>query len=1145
MSNQPQFYNVSGGLQSDLVYRTNVQAHFLYGTLPPDTEEIVLKIDESTIKSEDLNTYIWWDTTDPANPKFTFPNINTMPEGYILTPREKPLIVSIASKANGNTSQFATATTSVISTDTIDNSYDRPTGVSVERYQDQIALRWSSADSQNLVGYNVYGSVGTGGAGFGYLRLNRDIITKEKSYENVEEYTNLGSEEYSFNTPGATNTGRVRIDAIDSLTREPSSAGVGVLKEFDLIGFDRFKATYSFQAVRVTRKYEFIHNRTFGVARGVLNQDVFSFISNNNPVYYVVTAVYKDSQTQDIYESAYSEELVGLPLPAATDVRGLSIRSDGQVVTDYLVELQKVAPTLSVIPGSTVREIHIEPFANEIQKAYFYMDFVHRAGSFNALLNIDDPDKTGISVSVASSSYKTALKSSLGFSDDVSVQEMINKAFDNLASNYGETRRGFKAATVLQTFYTNDRPVRDLFIMPTTTVRASSSPGSPRFLTSGLTTMRLSQIDSYYNPSKRRYEVKVQMNAEFGGTTGNVPAGALNTIENGVGWKTENEFAATGGTDPASNLELSEMCLRKLSGVDSGTEGGYEATVRSVPNVQDFKVVSAGSPYMHRDFDPASGEHVGGKVDIYVKGSVTRSIRERYAFSYNVVESERFVILNRNENGIVLMSLDNSLSPSNPIDRMISLKKRDSGQNIPLGVVGYLGYNQVEINGGGFDQIPADTFIVGSYRYRTKNAFELNVQPVDSVLSIEGEVSGQLNENTGYKLFEWQDPTIDGYGTSSSEYVEVFQEDGIPTGDFIFNNGDPEEHVLIGEIEEPLNNIGVEIDTIRVYILVGNNQETEYTLGDDYRVVPGDNETPTKIVRINNGAIENGLSVLVEYARRENFTVSYNVNDLVRRVQEAVDLKKHATADVVVKQAVENPLNVSAVVQLKPNAKPEDVDRDIRTSYSRMVGLKGIGEDIHISDVIAAIDNTKGVDFVVQPFGLMTLRDGAMRVREQITNTYTYVPQLADGRTAVYMLNEPLEYSTVTNGGDENIFHGVFQDEKLLNLIKDDVALLQENADSAFIAGRYGVVIKGLSDDDTISAKLGGSPTAQEIQAERERMTANRVFLSLSGNSNYTPSDFEYTVTYQVYGDKSVKDVYVSDIEYLSPGDLTITYRTA
>jgi len=281
----------------------------------------------------------------------------------------------------------------------------------------------------------------------------------------------------------------------------------------------------------------------------------------------------------------------------------------------------------------------------------------------------------------------------------------------------------------------------------------------------------------------------------------------------------------------------------------------------------------------------------------------------------------------------------------------------------------------------------------------------------------------------------------------------------------------------------------------------------------------------------------------VDYEHDENFTMTYVINDVLQRVKNRIANARHTTADVVVKQAFENPLSTETTVQLEANADQITVDSDIRTNVTILTDSKGVGGAIHASDIIASIDNTDGVDFLTQPLTKFTLQDGATRIRDRIISSgYQFLASLSQSTNAVYILTQALPFNTSNGGGTNLVHHGVFMDEIQMEMARslEDVGT---GLEKAWIIGKDGAVIEGYSDDATLEPDFY---TAEAIAEERVNRTANRVVISL----NYgltppdVPSNHSFSATYIVSGSSGVKDIETSQVEYLTPGELTLTYRT-
>jgi hypothetical protein len=298
-------------------------------------------------------------------------------------------------------------------------------------------------------------------------------------------------------------------------------------------------------------------------------------------------------------------------------------------------------------------------------------------------------------------------------------------------------------------------------------------------------------------------------------------------------------------------------------------------------------------------------------------------------------------------------------------------------------------------------------------------------------------------------------------------------------------------------------------------------------------------------VRIQRAAVSlivSGQTVVVDYVHDENFTITYVINDLLQEMQQTIDKSRHTTADVLVKQAVQNPVDIETTVQLKKGATKEKSDPLIRSNVSLIMNQKLIGQGVAQSHIDAAINNMTGVDFNVLPMAKLAYADGAIKLREQILSSAVRLTSLDVGGNEVYTFTDALENPTTDGGGGTTEHRGVFQDDEPMTL----VAVLQRVGDApnqAFIVGSGGVIIAGYSDDATLIAE--GFTTAATIQAERLRRTANHVIISMSAISGDSPVWHKYACSYVVRGDSGTHDITPSQVEFIDLGAFTITYRSA
>ena len=187
-------------------------------------------------------------------------------------------------------------------------------------------------------------------------------------------------------------------------------------------------------------------------------------------------------------------------------------------------------------------------------------------------------------------------------------------------------------------------------------------------------------------------------------------------------------------------------------------------------------------------------------------------------------------------------------------------------------------------------------------------------------------------------------------------------------------------------------------------------------------------------------------------------------------------------------------------------------------------------------------DADPGVIFIIQPFTLMTLMNGAMRLRDSVAPDGIFLSTLSMSNNAVYILQQALPFNTTDGGGPPTIFHGVFMDNLQMtpasSLNSVGTALGQ-----AWIIGSGGAIITGYSDDATLTPQY---ITPSAVAAARLALTANRVVVSLNNGINPpdVPGNHTFSATYIIHNDTGSKDVSTSTVEYLTPGNITITYQT-
>lgn len=1127
MATTPQFHLRDGsGSTSNLVLTTNQERIVLSGSVNPQTIALQVSVNGAPFVSDP-------DLVSLDYTSFTIPNLDVHPDGLPLRPGENTIQIRAIDMVGGVSSTSAASITRVTSLTIADARI--PTGIRMRRRRDAVDILVAKDTSDGFegskfLGYNFYASTSPAGS-TGYFKVNEaPVLESSGIFEEdvLYEYEDTTNWEVGSTDSGPNNI-RIRVTDEDVFGVE-QKVRLDRTYPGESLYVGRLKFTGRLDNYRLQEFVRFRHFRAGGP--GIINSDMFNDVADNEPLYYVVTGVYFDPTTNQEVETPYSQEVLGTPLVIDTLIRDLPGRSKIDVITNFVQAIQRVNQELTLIPGSTTRTATIDPFASEAERIWFLLDFVHRSQSFLTLLQIDDADGDGESDPVESSPYKTALKAALGLNSDQAVQNLIDQQFDKLAGDRQQGRRPARPAIGSVVFYSQQRPMKDVTIPAGTVVYSDADPvnnvPSLRFRVGGTYTLPVKDAEAYYNYITKRYEVRADIIAETVGSEGNRPAGSIKRVTGLSGFSVINTSSTIFGRDRESNAELAERSMLAFTSVDSGTEGGYQSTATSEVGVVKSKVVKSGDALMMRDFDPVRKKHIGGKVDIWVQGVKERDVTERFSFTYEVARNIQCEPLDLST--LKFRVMDSRVTLNSPIMEILhnptlgfGMRNATTGQDFDISGVEILDFQTFKLNTN-IPQPPVniDDVIVADYRFRSSNLHFFKFQPVRRVVSVVGEVSGVLQPNTGYQLYKTDDPLLEGESVLAKNYLAIHQVNGVPSGETITVND--EQHVMIGFIEEPLLSIGINQMTIRVF---SQDRAVEYdgpgSVDPDFEIIEGTPTTPVRIVRTPNSKIQNGQTVSVDYVHDENFTVTYVINDLLHELQKVVDVKKHTTADVLVKQAIHNQIDIETTVQLFNRASKDKVDPLLRTNVSQELDRKTISKGVAQSDIIQAIDATSGVDYAVVPFARMGYADGSVKLRERVASSFTLVPSLAMGNQRVFILNEPLRYPTTLGGGLPTEHRGVFQDDQALTL-QDNPLLVGQKPYQATILGANGYAIPGY-----------------------DGPTANRILISLPGSTTplEDPSDHTYAVSYVVRGDKGPHDIQASQVEFIGLGSMTVTHKEA
>lgn len=1043
---------------------------------------------------------------------FVFPNPNVYADGFDLYTGVNTFQI-VADKVSTG-SPFGTV--NIVLVEEVTGLAQPPSGVKMERRTNAVDIIFNHTDTE-VSYYNIYASEVSGGGSFGYLRVNLDPIDPDGFGERSETVTEIGAVSSDVSAQEADPLISEISFTQKNNTQDLVTDSLGELEIPE--GTTRLRVSTRVSSISLSTKVRFLHSRTAGAEfspRLILNGRLSS-VPATNPIYYVVTSVKVVDGVER--ESRFSAEVAGKPIPVTPSNTSLPVVSREDLIRDMVTSIYLAQPDVSVQVGSVIRDVVIDPFVSEMERSRFLLDFAYRSSSFAGLLQIDDPQNTGSSITVEDSAYKRALRSGLFLNSDSAVQNLVDGAFEKLASNYGVSRKLGISATGEVQFYTNTRPTFTLSIPVGTTV----SGAGVDFLTTREGTIPVDEVSRYYNPVTKRYSITLPISAKVAGTSGNVTSGKI-TKGAPLGFSVTNASPTFGGQNEESNLQLATRAMGVLSSLDVGTKAGYERVSREIAGVQASFIVGAGDRYMKRDGG------LGGKVDVWVRGESLSTVSDVFAPSFNSSFGSTFIpvgsvgsfrfrsITATLENPIYEMInrefYDPVADPNNLLGVRFGLKNISQSKYFDL--TGYVieDYRTIRLSTD-IDQPSysiSDT-ILGDWRTSASSKIVLSRQPVRQVFSALRE-DGVTS--LGYTFNNSADPFL--LGGSSLDSASIVLDN---PGETLLEISE-ESHVIVGFYEERLEKLGadplsIEVKSLDGVVYVGPyaSQSSDYTILDDEK-------GQVSIQRNEGGTISDGETVLISYRYLENITVSYQTNLVISNAQQEVEAQKNITADVVVKEIRSAALSINATVVLDSGYDASSVNGLLQYNLANFITTDSIGGVIRPSEIIKEINNTDGVSHVRLPMTRMSFNGGTKILREEVligVGNYTRVDNLSNANVNVWKISSRLLNTPVDGGGENarvyliNESSGVERELTLLDSMQRANSS-SWTKDTAGIVGQLG--FQAISDGDSkllIGLALGDDPSEYRVEVSYEVEERVEVISEarLNNFSHFTTGEISFT----------------------------------
>jgi uncharacterized phage protein gp47/JayE len=302
-----------------------------------------------------------------------------------------------------------------------------------------------------------------------------------------------------------------------------------------------------------------------------------------------------------------------------------------------------------------------------------------------------------------------------------SIKLAAGADLDKLAKNYGITRKKAvpSSGTALLTFNSVDAP----FAVNTGDLVITNS-GVSFQVTTGVS-INPASANSYRATASRfkndldfvgitdEYAIQVLVQCVSAGSIGNIGKYYLSrSTSTGISNVTNtNNF--TGGSDQESDATFRNRILALFNGSSIGTALGYKSTALSTTNVVDATVIEPGDSLMTRDGTVVSvdsagnrtivSEGQGGKVDVIILGQNLLQTIDTYIYqdksnTNNAANEKNDIVLgqisgdeNKTINRRRIDDIQAGTLPSQPVDSILSVQGSLSGPNFIPKSVDYLG----------------------------------------------------------------------------------------------------------------------------------------------------------------------------------------------------------------------------------------------------------------------------------------------------------------------------------------------------------------------------------------------------------------------------------------------------------------------
>ena len=617
------------------------------------------------------------------------------------------------------------------------------------------------------------------------------------------------------------------------------------------------------------------------------------------------------------------------------------IKSTAEIMENIINNIHDTLPDVDTKEGTFIRNVFVNPTSDEIAAMYGDM--------FNLKL---------------SQSIITAI------ADDL----------DYLAANYFVVRKEASVASGKLRFYiTNSNKSQSeitesdipAYIQIPTGTRASTTASygvdSISFETTQVVYYEFEAIKRLPIDSETGYRyLEVAAIAVDPGEAGNVAAGTIVNLQSSVSgiFAVKNPFSFIGGQDTEDDASLTERIRLAITGNNIGTKDGYLKYALDQNNVVDAKVVGAGDDIMFRDggYIDDDGNYQygeGGCVDIYVRGHQPLEATYTFHLTTGYMQSTTPYA------DIVL--------PSNPVTSIASITSNTTGEtfiNAEIYETEQYSYTQDDTTSmetfyavdilwdfSLTDAFPDTDYYANPSGLTASQIAALKVAVDEELLAARATYMANLTYG-----IDWSTASTRSTSAGQTTYFRKV---------YINNT----VYKLVAKDTANLDGRTFIMKNDEIYVRA--YVEPDYILKKDTSDYAGSMTGEDAIHWLNTSKL----------LLNDVLTINYNYDSLITTLQTGVDDQRCLTADVLVKQAIEIPLEIVADIVIYNNTTKAYMKRKIASDINTFIATnKTLGGDIDATDLVAIMKSSDYVDSVDLTTLKMSIKGQAPQSKITITD---------------------------------------------------------------------------------------------------------------------------------------------------------------